>query len=281
MPFIDFHVHPPTEEYLKGPFGPYMAELEKVFRREFHPLTVDQIAEEYRAQDGTAVLLAWDACTATGQAPFSSQRVADMVGRHPDVFIGFGSVDPHGGARAVSGVAEADRLGMKGLKFHPSAQVFDPRDRRYFPIFEEAAARGLICLFHTGYTGFGAGLPGGGGVRQEFANPMHLDKLAATFPDLQIVMAHPSWPWQDEAIAVAQHKPNVWLELSGWSPKRFDPALVRAFSTVLQDRTLFGTDYPFLTPAQWMRGWETLEIPDDVTEKILHGNAARLLGVES
>lgn len=279
MQFIDFHVHPPVEAYLRGPFGPYMEGLEKMFGREFPPKPIDEIAAEYREQDGMAVLLAWDACSATGQAPFSSEKVAELVRLHPDVFIGFGSVDPHDGAAAVQGVNEAARLGMKGLKFHPSVQGFDPRDRRFFEIYEAADHHGLVCLFHTGYTGFGSGVPGGNNVRHEYANPMHLDLVAAAFPDLQVVMAHPSWPWQDEAIAVAQHKTNVWLELSGWSPRRFAPALVEAVFGGLSDRSLFGTDYPFLTPDKWIRDWQTLDPPAEVTRAVLWENAARLLGV--
>ncbi len=280
MRFIDFHVHPPVRDYIEGPFGPYMEGLERMFGREFPARTIEEIASEYREQDGMAVLLAWDASSATGQAPYSSARVAELVRQAPDVFVGFGSVDPHDGAAAVSGVNEAWRLGMKGLKFHPSAQGFDPRDRRFFPIYEAAAERGLVCLFHTGYTGLGSGVAGGSNVRHEFANPMHLDLVAAAFPELQIVMAHPSWPWQDEAIAVAQHKTNVWLELSGWSPKRFAPVLVGAVLGHLADRSLFGTDYPFLTPEKWLRDWETLGAPDDVTEKVVYSNAARLLGMD-
>lgn len=277
--FIDFHVHPPVEDYLRGPFGPYMEGLEAMFGRTFEPMTIDEIADRYVSLDGRAVLLAWDASTATGQAPYGTERIAGLVRAHPDVFIGFGSVDPHDGAAAVSGVFEAGRLGMRGLKFHPSAQGFDPRDRRYFPIYEAAEAEGLVCLFHTGYTGLGGGVRGGHGIRHEFANPMHLDRVAAAFPGLDIVMAHPSWPWQDEAIAVAQHKTNVWLELSGWSPKRFAPSLVAAVRGPLADRTLFGTDFPFLTPEKWLRDWETLLIPDAVTEQILLRNAERLLGL--
>jgi hypothetical protein len=148
-------------------------------------------------------------------------------------------------------------------------------------VFEHASELGLICLFHTGYTGLGAGMHGGGGVINHYANPMHLDALAAHLPDLQIVAAHPSWPWQDEAIAVAQHKPNVWLELSGWSPRRIEPKLIEAVRRQFGERTLFGTDYPFITPEQWISAWSSLEPAPDpaLTRNVLHDNAARLLGL--
>ena len=124
-------------------------------------------------------------------------------------------------------------------------------------------------LVHTGTTGLGAGMPGGGRLKLEPARPIHIDAVAADFPDLQIVMAHPAWPWQDEQLAVALHKPNTWIDLSGWSPRRFSPDLVRNIRGPLQDRVLFGTDYPFLSHEQWFGAWETLDIPDDITERVL------------
>ena len=110
------------------------------------------------------------------------------------------------------------------------------------------AEAGLIALFHTGTTGIGAGMPGGGGVRLKYSNPMCVDDVAADFPELDIILAHPSFPWQEEALAVAVHKPNVYIDLSGWSPKYFPEILVRYTNTLLRDKMLFGSDYPLITP---------------------------------
>ena len=82
--------------------------------------------------------------------------------------------------------------------------------------------------------GSGRGLPGGGGIRLKYSNPMHLDDVAVDFPDLTIIIAHPSFPWQDEALAVASHKPQVYIDLSGWSPKYFPPQLVQYANTPAQ-----------------------------------------------
>jgi predicted TIM-barrel fold metal-dependent hydrolase len=253
MGFIDMHCHPPVPEYLEGPFGPYLAELETRFGRPVPRMSAGELADFYRSLAGKAVILGWDAEAATGLPPFSTQQVAELVAVAPDVFIGFGAVDPHR-ADTVAAVDEAVQLGMKGLKFHPSAQRFDPSKGRVRPMFERAAEHGLVCLFHTGYTALGAGLPGGGGVETRYAHPMLLDALAVRVPELQIIAAHPSWPWQDEAIAVARHKPSVWLELSGW-------------------------DFPFITPDMWLREWGKLDVDPAITEAVVHDNAARLLGL--
>jgi uncharacterized protein len=275
--FIDVHVHPPVPEMLDGPLAPFLPGIEAELGRTIEPMTVDELAEHYRSRSGRAVLLAWDAETATRRTPLAGRTVAEMVSRHPDVFVGFGSVDPHKGASAVAGVHETARLGLRGLKFHPPAQRFSPSDRMAYPIWDVAASHGLPVLIHTGFTTVGVGMRGGGGVELRFADPMLVDRVAADFPDLRIVLAHPSWPWQDAALAVARHKENVYLELSGWSPATFTEALLDAVRGPLAERTLFGSDFPFMSPDAWLTDFEKLEMPEDVARRILHDNAAELL----
>src|SRR5439155_4817364 len=125
---------------------------------------------------------------------------------------------------------------------------------------------------HTGQTGIGANLPGGGGIRLSLSNPMLLDDVSVDLPDLRIILAHPSFPWQDEALAVATHKPNVYIDLSGWSPKYFPPQLVQYANSLLQDKVLFGSDYPLITPERWLNDFAKLEIKPQVRPKILKDN---------
>jgi uncharacterized protein len=277
--FIDFHVHPPVPEFLEGAFAPFLPGMEREFGRTFETVSVDELAEHYRSRDGRAVLLAWDAESATRRRPLTNARVAAMVDQHPDVLIGFGSVDPHKGAAAVAGVYEAARLGLRGIKLHPPAQRFSPSDRLAYPVWDAASATGLPVLVHTGYTAMGAGELGGRGVELRYGDPMLMDRVAADFPDLRIVLAHPSWPWQDQALAVARHKANVYLELSGWSPALLTEPLIQAIRGPLAERTLFGTDFPFITPDKWLGDFEKLDMPEDVARRILHDNAAELLGI--
>jgi predicted TIM-barrel fold metal-dependent hydrolase len=242
--------------------------------------TVEQIAEYYRSRRLAAVVFSVDASTETGHPAVSSEEIADRAAAHADVLIPFGSVDPRSGADAVR---RARRLigehGVRGFKFHPSLQGFSPDDPRYYPLYEVIEEAGLPAVFHTGQTGIGAGLPGGRGIKLRLSNPMLLDDVAADFPGMPVILAHPSVPWQDEAISIATHKANVYIDLSGWSPKYFPPQLVRAADSYLQDKVLFGTDYPLLTPERWLRDFELLDIKPDVRPKILKDNAARLLGL--
>ena len=153
---------------------------------------------------------------------------------------------------------------MRGFKFHPNTQAFWPNDPQFFPLYDVIAQAGLITPFHSGTTGIGAGMPGGGGVRLKYSNPMAVDDVAAEFPGLDIILAHPSFPWQEEALAVAVHKPNVYIDLSGWSPKYFPEILVQYINTRLRDKMLFGSDYPLITPDRWLADFEKLPIRDEV-----------------
>jgi predicted TIM-barrel fold metal-dependent hydrolase len=277
---IDLHVHLATHEWLNGSLGPMREATERHFRIAIEERTVDEMAEEFRADDVLAVLLAWDAETATGLPPVTNDFVADCVRRHPDAFVGFASVDPWKGRKAINEARRAvEELGLKGLKFHPGCQRFAPNDTRFYPLYETAVSLGVPALFHTGTTGLGAGMPGGGGIKLGYCRPILLDDVAADFPDLQIIAAHPSWPWQDEMLAVAQHKANVWLELSGWSPRKWSPELVKAVLGPMQDRALYGSDYPFIRFTKWLDAFSTYDPPAEVQEKLLVGNARRLLGL--
>ncbi|WP_370962044.1 4-hydroxyphenyl-beta-ketoacyl-CoA hydrolase [Amycolatopsis sp. cg9] len=242
--------------------------------------TVASIAEHYRARNMAAVVFTVEAPAATGHPALSSEEIADAAAEHADVLIPFGSVDPHAGKAAV---ARARRLvgehGVRGFKFHPSLQAFEPNDVRFYPLYEAIQELGVPALFHTGQTGIGAGLPGGHGIKLRYSNPMLLDDVAADFPALTIILAHPSVPWQDEAISVATHKANVYIDLSGWSPKYFPPQLVRAANSLLKRKVLFGSDFPVITPDRWLADFAALDLKDEVRPLILKDNAVRVLGL--
>ena len=274
---IDVHVHPSTAEGLAA-WGELLEATERYFKTSIATRAVDEMADEFRADDVLAELLAWDAETATGEPPLTNDVVAACVARHPDAFLGFASVDPWKGKAAIAELRRAvTDLGLRGLKVHPSAQAFAPNDPRHYPLWETAADLGIPVLFHTGTTGLGAGVPGGGGIKLGFSRPIFLDDVAADFPELTIVGAHPSWPWQDEMLAVAQHKSNVWIDLSGWSPRKWSPELTAAVLGPLQDRALFGTDYPFITFQKWLTAFRSHQPTPEVEQKVLIGNATRLL----
>jgi predicted TIM-barrel fold metal-dependent hydrolase len=280
---IDVHTH--AESSAQHPqdevTGELWAAASRYFGSEPAQPTVQDVADYYRERSMMAVVFTVDDEAGMGRARISNEEVLLGAEANADVLIPFASIDPHKGKL---GVREAKRLiaeheSLRGFKFHPNTQAFWPNDKAYYPLYEVIAAAGKIALFHTGQTGIGAGMPGGGGVHLKYSNPMLVDDIAADFPELRIILAHPSFPWQEEALAVATHKPNVYIDLSGWSPKYFPEILVRYTNTLLRERMLFGSDYPLLTPERWLRDFDALAIRDEVRPLVLKENAARLLGL--
>jgi predicted TIM-barrel fold metal-dependent hydrolase len=279
---IDVHTHAQVSR--SGPVDPRTDELlsaaASYFRAEDRRPTAEDVAAYYRERQMAAVIFPVDSAAGTGEEPVPNDEILEVAAAHDDVLIPFVSIDPH---RGRLGVREARRLiaaGARGFKFHPNMQAFFPNDRMAYELYAVIAEARLPALFHTGHSGIGTGLPGGAGIRLKYSNPMYVDDVAVDFPELPIILAHPSFPWQEEAISVAMHKPTVHIDLSGWSPKYFPPVLVQYANTVLRDKVLFGSDFPVITPDRWLADLEQTEIRRELHQRILKDNAARLLGLQ-
>lgn len=280
---IDFHVHVEQDGHGCLALDDELMDASAAYFKgsENRTPTVDDLADRYRAARMAAVIFTVDATTGTGHPALSSEDIAASAAEHADVLIPFGSVDPRQGAAAVE---RARRLvtesGVRGFKFHPSLQAFSPDDTAFYPLWEAIEELGVPALFHTGQNGIGAGLPGGRGIKLRYSNPLLLDDVAADFPGLTVVLAHPSVPWQAEAISMATHKSNVFIDLSGWRPKYFPPELVRAAGGLLRSKVLFGTDYPLITPERWLEDFGQLGVKPELLGGILKHNAAGVLGLD-
>jgi predicted TIM-barrel fold metal-dependent hydrolase len=242
--------------------------------------TVPEMADYYRRLKMAFVVFTVDGEKGASRK-ITNEEIAELAHKHADVAIPFASINPH---RGKEGVQAAKRLiseyNVRGFKFHPQVQDFDPGDRMAYPLYEVIAEAKLPALFHSGQTGVGAGTPGGGGIRLKYGNPMLIDDVAVDFPDMPIILAHPSFPWQEEALSIATHKPQVYIDLSGWSPKYFPPILVRYANTLLKDKILFGSDHPVFSPERWVKEFEQLDIKPEVRPLIMKENAAKLLGLK-
>ena len=269
---IDTHVHIHGEAV----GGEAHEAARKHFRYTDATLKPRQVAEYYRSRKIGCVVFTVDE-TLSGMPRITNEEVAALAAENSDMMIAFASVNPKRGEDAVR---EAERLiaaGARGFKLHPPIQEFQANDRAVYPFYEVINAAKLPVIFHTGHSGIGTGMRGGGGVRLKYGNPMDIDDVAVDFPDMPIVLAHPSFPWQDEAISICMHKQQVFIDLSGWSPKYFSPTLIQYANTVLKEKMLFGSDFPFITPDRWLADFEKIAIRDDVRPLILKENAARLL----
>jgi predicted TIM-barrel fold metal-dependent hydrolase len=278
---IDFHTHaevsccqPPD------PFGEeYDRAADKYFGSTRRP-TIEETVAYYRERKIGFVMFTVDYESNVGRRRIPNEEIADAAARNSDIMIAFASIDPHKGKM---GAREARRLiteyGVKGFKFHPTMQGFYPYDRMAWPLYEVIAEFKLPAIFHSGHSGMGSGMRGGGGLKLEYSNPMHLEEAAIDFPDMQMVIAHPSWPWQDEALSICLHKPNIWIDLSGWSPKYFPKQLVQYANSLLKDRMLFGTDFPLITPERWIDDFKVAGFKPEVHAMIMKDNAVRLLNL--
>jgi predicted TIM-barrel fold metal-dependent hydrolase len=286
---IDVHAHFSTREgslsmmkYAQGLMSYYLKQEATAEQVLSMCKSDEDMAKDFINAGVKGIIVGWDAETNTGEPGMSNDYVASMVKRFPDAFIGaFGCVDPWKGERAV---AEAERcvkeLGLLGMKFQGAAQAFYPNDRRFYPIWEKCTELGCPVQIHTGTTGLGAGLPGGMGIKLKWTRPIpYIDDVAADFPELKIICLHPSWPWQEETIAMAIHKSNIFMDLSGWAPKYFPESLKREIRSRLKNRVMFGSDYPMMTFDQLFKGWEDEDYPAEIMKKIYYQNAIRILNL--
>jgi hypothetical protein len=280
MRIIDLHCYPNTEPWIKCQ-GPYVDALAKYWNRQWTWKTEEEVVQEFTDAGIEAVLVALDLETTIATAPCSNDYVKDMQTRHSNRIIqSWAAVDPFKGEVAIRDARHAiTDLGMLGFHFHPIMGHFAVNDRQHYPLFEVINELKVPVMIDVGTTGMGAGMPGGMGARIRHAHPSAIDDLAADFPDLTIIMAHPGWPWVDETTAVALHKGNVFWEMSGWAPKYLPPQLKVDMRARLQDKIMFGSDYPSIPYPRLLKEWAELGYKDEIMDKIFHQNAERILGL--
>lgn len=211
----------------------------------------------------------------------ANDRIAEICRQHPGRFIGFAGADPGDGLAAVTEVRRAiNDLGLKGVGLRPFRHRMLASDRRYYPIYEEAQALGVPVWTHCS-------INYEQGASLEFGRPIHLDQVAADFPNLTLLAGHGGWPFSMEMIACALRNPNVYIDISavrhahmpktgsGWEP------ILHFGNSVLQDQIVIGLDWLQLgyRPCQLIGEIRQLPLRDAVKAKWLGGNAARIFGL--
>ncbi len=278
---IDIHTHPQTEEFLAA-MGARRRQMGEHFRQERRPVSFGEQADMHREHRMMAVLCNSNDETVSGVPGAPNDLIGKAVEDHPDVFIPFAGIDPHTGEAAIEEIRRCHALfGIKGIgELNPSRQKFFPNDEAFYPIWEVCQELGLVVMFHMGFAGAGAGKPGGMGYKLDAVRAIpYLDDVAADFPELNVIHAHPGWPFHHEALASCWHKSNLWIDLSGFAPRYFPNEVVQYANSLIQDRVLFGTDWPVIGIERWMTEFSELPIKDSVRPKILKENARRLLGI--
>ncbi|HEY1487784.1 MAG TPA: amidohydrolase family protein, partial [Micromonosporaceae bacterium] len=272
-----------TQEFLDA-MGARRKQMGKHFGKERVAVSFDELADRYRARSMMAVLLNSDDETQSGIPPAPNRLIGDAVAKHPDTFLGFCGVDPHKGAAALDEVRRAHgEYGVLGVgELNATRQKFRPNDPQFYPLWELCATLGLVVMFHCGYPGAGAGTPGGMGYKIDLCRPVpYLDDIAADFPELKIIAAHPAWPWHLESLAAAWHKSNYYMDLSGWAPKYFPPDVVHYANSIIPRKMLFGSDWPVIEPDRWIEEFDALDVKPASRQRIMLDNAVELFGLSA
>lgn len=279
---IDFRVRPPLRDGADDP----PAELPETMRRYVAEYQLDEkIQATYADMSAKARAAGIDVCVVQAEieappAKRLNDRVKEIVDRDPARFIGFGGIDPTepGAQREVT--RALDELGLRGINIQPWASGMKPDDPDCLWVFESCAERGVPITVHTGMS-LASSRP------MELGYPGNLDRLAARFPDLVIVLNHGGWPWLDEAIAVAWRHPNVFLEFGAIAPRKLGERdspwakVVNMMDDWLAPKVLLATDWPTLSFRRAVEEFGALELPEEALDAAMGGNAARLLGLNS
>ncbi|GII90512.1 amidohydrolase family protein [Sinosporangium siamense] len=278
---IDVHTHPQTEEFLAA-MGRRRGQMGSHFGKERTPVSFAAQADVYRERRMMAVIVNSDDETQSGVIGAPNDLLGRAQAEHPDVFLAFAGIDPWKGKAAIEEIRRCHaEYGIKGVgELNPGRQRFFPNDRHFYPIWEACAELGLVVMFHGGFLGAGAGTPGGMGYKLEYTRPIpYLDDVAADFPELKIISAHPGWPFHLDNLAACWHKSNFYIDLSGWAPKYWPPDVVHYANSIITKRVLFGTDWPVLEVDRWVKEFDDLGFKETSRRRIMLDNAKELFGL--
>jgi predicted TIM-barrel fold metal-dependent hydrolase len=289
MKVLDVQVQTFTREAMK--YHPNLNEIEvmirTVFKRESAFTSEEEFITGLRAAGVQAIMMSPMGWAKANRDLAQIKEMHDYMGHlkktYPDTILGcWGDIDPNLGDQ---GARELERcikdVGMLGIYTGAILTGIPVNDKKYRPLFEVCAEAGVPVKLSVGMTAIGQGKPGGGGVHLSYENPIpYVDDVAIQFPNLTIIAAHCAWPFHNEMTAVMIHKSNVHNELHGWSPKYFPAELKREINGRLQDRVMFGSDYPWFSYERLFHDWETEGYKPEVLEKVFYKNAQRIFGFE-
>jgi predicted TIM-barrel fold metal-dependent hydrolase len=249
----------------------------RVFQLERKTFSEEEQAAYFRKHNARAIL----DLSYTKELPIDEMRLhhdyaIDYQRRYPDAVFGHWlQFQPW---RSTESLAEFQRCaesggGFVGLCINGQSTGVPASEPSWNPFYERSIDLRIPIMILCGLTGIGQGHRGGKGIILDHGHPRHIDAVAARYPDLQVLAARPAYPWQDEMIAVLLHKGNVHYELHGWGPRHFAPALKKEIRGRLQDRIMFGCDFPGLTFERLLPAWTTEGYPEAILEKVFYRNA--------
>lgn len=194
----------------------------------------------------------------------------------PDRIVGIGAVDAGEGIQQA--VDKVERcvvdLGLKGIAMDPGTNKFQMAydDRRLWPVYAACAGLGIPVVLMTGPFA---------GSDISYTHPAGIDRIAKNFPDLNLVAGHACWPYAAEMVATAFRHPNVYVSPDIYQHQPGNDIYRQAANSFMQDQYLFGTGYPYRPFGQTLQQFLKQDWREDVLDKVLYSNAARLLKLEA
>jgi uncharacterized protein len=280
---IDFHSHWGTEQGWKG--SPFETPEAREAVRDYFKWDMTFVSEEEQAaqfrQANTKVMLdlAYTYKMDVGAMRDQHDYAFDYARKYPDVVLGnWIGIDP----TRPDHVKELERClsdgpGLVGMGLHPFSAAGTPDQPAWENCLNLCIEANRPVLMLVGMSANGAGMRGGLGLELETCHPRYVDRIAARYPDLNVIAARVAWPWQSEMIAIALHKANVWMELHGWSPRYYPEELKREIGRRLRKKVFFAADYPMLSHERLVQEWQEQGFSSEVLDDVFHGNAESFL----
>jgi len=285
---IDFAAYPPVESFIPKPAGGdhFMKNYNRLYKDRSEKRYVfgeeafnDFLKEMDEAGVNKVVIKARDAETTLG-IKITNEACADLVNNYPDRFIGLAGADPYKGHKAVKELEYAVKeLGLSGLNMWPFEYDLYPHDRKYYPLYEKCIELNIPVSMESS-------MHFSTKAKMDLCRPLFYDYVAVDFPELKIIMSTPGWPWVGELVGVAWRHSNVYIATSVVRAKYFGMVntgyemLLQFGNSVLQDKIFYGTGYPSIP---WKRNIEelmALPLKEEVKEKWLGKNVAKLLNIK-
>lgn len=278
MNIIDFRFRPNTEETLNGIQNSKMFKglCKNIDFSKMKPQTLDQVVADLDRHNVVAAVITGRDCETTYGAKSNNESVTEFVSKYPDKFIGFLGVDPHKGMNAIEELkASVKELGMRGAAIDPYLAQIYANDPKYYPIYSKCCELDIPIVFTTGPATL---VPN---AIIDHVAPRYIDVVAMDFPELKIIISHGGYPWVNEAIVVAERNRNVYIDLSEYEFSPMSEAYIQAANTMIPDKILYASAHPFVDFKQALNSYENLEFKPEVRQKIMHDNAAKLLGLKT
>ena len=277
MPIIDFRFRPHTPDAVAGinashPVYGAMFTLFGVPER-LRGESLADIAAMLRGLGVVRAVVTGRDVETTFPMASGNDGVLALMDAVPDLFIGFAGLDPHKGMAAVREFRTRIAQGMRGASIDPYLAKIPADHARFYPLYAACCEMDVPMVVTTGAA---TRIPG---VVMDDAHPRHLDRVATDFPELKLVLSHGGYPFVAETLMLAQRHANVYLELSEYERMPFSEAYYTAANAFLQDRVLFASAHPFIDVREQVTIYAHLPFSDEVRPKVMHDNAARLLGL--